>query len=143
YQNKRSLLSDELLEVVGNNEGAYLEHNEASVGSLKKDAGPKRTVTHQNHDSGEKLTEGKDPLPFSLLRSLCQSMMEHGSDDHISWEQDSLDIRFGHAKNDQDGTRSRDARHIYANPFLPEICPILSLAIYAAVFGLGNSKLFP
>ncbi|KAF1795773.1 hypothetical protein GQ600_8216 [Phytophthora cactorum] len=38
YQNKRSLLSDELLEVVGNNEEAYLEHNEAGVGSLKKDA---------------------------------------------------------------------------------------------------------
>ncbi|KAG6976072.1 hypothetical protein JG688_00001707 [Phytophthora aleatoria] len=36
--NKRSLLSDELLEVVGNNEEAYLEHNEAGVGSLKKDA---------------------------------------------------------------------------------------------------------
>ncbi|KAF1779982.1 hypothetical protein GQ600_16271 [Phytophthora cactorum] len=61
---------------------------------------------------------------------------------HISWEQDSLTIRFGHMKNDQDGTRSRDARHIYANPFLPEICPIFSLAIYAAVFGLGNSKLY-
>ncbi|KAF1782330.1 hypothetical protein GQ600_8799 [Phytophthora cactorum] len=45
-------------------------------------------------------------------------------------------------ENDQDGTRPRDARHIYANRFLPEICPILSLAIYAAVFGLGNSKLF-
>ncbi|KAG6950918.1 hypothetical protein JG687_00013947, partial [Phytophthora cactorum] len=28
---------------------------------------------------------------------------------HISWEQDSLAIRFGHMKNDQDGTRPRDA----------------------------------
>ncbi|KAG6943420.1 hypothetical protein JG687_00018474 [Phytophthora cactorum] len=46
-------------------------------------------------------------------------------------------------KNDQDGTRPRDARYIYPNPFLPEIFPILSLAIYAAVFGLGHSKLFP
>ncbi|KAG6953362.1 hypothetical protein JG688_00012852 [Phytophthora aleatoria] len=35
YQNKRSPLSDELLEVVGNYEEAYLEHNEAGVGSLK------------------------------------------------------------------------------------------------------------
>ncbi|KAG2811361.1 hypothetical protein PC119_g16502 [Phytophthora cactorum] len=38
FQNKRSLLSDELLEVVGNNEEAYREHKEAGVGPLKKDA---------------------------------------------------------------------------------------------------------
>ncbi|KAF1780766.1 hypothetical protein GQ600_3165 [Phytophthora cactorum] len=92
--------------------------------------------------------------------------MEHGSDEFvfshtfllISWNlmcrlvtqllsiplgTRSLAIRFGHMKNDQDGTRPRDARYIYPNPFLPEIFPILSLAIYAAVFGLGNSKLFP
>jgi len=46
-------------------------------------------------------------------------------------------------KNDQEGTRPRDARHIYANPLLPEICPILSLAVYAAVIGLPDSKIFP
>ncbi|KAF1777456.1 hypothetical protein GQ600_17088 [Phytophthora cactorum] len=218
YQNKRSLLSDELLEVVGNNEEAYLVQNEAGVGSLKKDAvlqfmrenttltarnegkpgqsvydsmrsilfhlyrgygrsmsvefaadltvffkGLQRTAARQNHDSGEQLTERNDPLPFSLLRSLCQSMMEHGSDEFVfshtfllnSWNlifyrfwshQPGTRLfrySFGHAKNDQDGTRPRDARHIYANPFLPEICPVFSLAIYAAVFGLGNSKLLP
>ncbi|KAG6944071.1 hypothetical protein JG688_00017282 [Phytophthora aleatoria] len=70
-------------------------------------------------------------------------MMEHESDDHISWEEDSLAIRFGHMKNDQDGTRHRDARHNYANPFLPEICPILYLAIYAAKDQLLMSLLVP
>ncbi|KAG2920364.1 hypothetical protein PC116_g18144 [Phytophthora cactorum] len=158
FQNKRSLLSDELLEVVGNNEEAYREHKEAGVGPLKKDAvlqsmrenttvppiqydlhaaddfekflisltarnggkpgqsvydsmrsslfrlyrgygrsmsvefaadltilfkGLKRTVARHNHDSDENLTEGEDPFPFSLLCSLCQSMMEHGSDEFI------------------------------------------------------------
>ncbi|ETN24853.1 hypothetical protein PPTG_01032 [Phytophthora nicotianae INRA-310] len=39
--------------------------------------GLKRETAKRNHDSGEKLTEGKDPLPFSMLRSLSVSMMEH------------------------------------------------------------------
>jgi hypothetical protein len=30
-------------------------------------------------------------------------------------------------KNDQSGERPRDPRHIYANPLMPEVCPILSL----------------
>ncbi|ETI55516.1 hypothetical protein F443_01795, partial [Phytophthora nicotianae P1569] len=132
--------------------------------------GLKRETAKRNHDSGEKLTEGKDPLPFSMLRSLSVSMMEHESDEfvfahfflvitwklmcragntasihagHLSWEGDALAVRFGHMKNDQDGTRPRDARHVYVNPFHPEICPILSLGIYAAVCGLDDSKLFP
>ncbi|POM59716.1 hypothetical protein PHPALM_31511 [Phytophthora palmivora] len=62
---------------------------------------------------------------------------------HLSWDGDALAILFGHMKNDQDGTRPRDARHIYANPFIPEIGPVLSLAIYGAVLGLSNSKIFP
>ncbi|ETN15675.1 hypothetical protein PPTG_06902 [Phytophthora nicotianae INRA-310] len=110
--------------------------------------GLKRETAKRNHDSGEKLTEGKDPLPFSMLRSLSVSMMEAGNTasihaGHLSWEGDALAVRFGHMKNDQDGTRPRDARHVYVNSFNPEICPILSLGIYAAVCGLDDSKLFP
>ncbi|KAF1787860.1 hypothetical protein GQ600_12869 [Phytophthora cactorum] len=52
YQNKSSLLSNGLLEVVGNNEEAYLEHNEAGVGSLKKDALQPNTITEEWHVSG-------------------------------------------------------------------------------------------
>ncbi|POM67409.1 Hypothetical protein PHPALM_16601 [Phytophthora palmivora] len=62
---------------------------------------------------------------------------------HLSWDGDALAILFGHMKNDHDGTRPRDARRVYANPFIPEICPVLSLAIYGAVLGLSNSKIFP
>jgi hypothetical protein len=132
--------------------------------------GLKRTVARRNHDAGVKLTEGKEPLPFAVFRSLCVSMTEHEQPEfvfahtflalswnlmcragntasihsgHISWEGDALAVRFGHMKNDQEGTRPRDARHIYANPLLPEICPILSLAVYAAVIGLPDSKIFP
>ncbi|KAJ8535221.1 hypothetical protein ON010_g13518 [Phytophthora cinnamomi] len=61
----------------------------------------------------------------------------------MSWDGDALAILFGHMKNDQDGTRPRDARHVYANPFIPEICPVLAGAIYAAVLGITDSKIFP
>lgn len=35
-------------------------------------------------------------------------------------------------ENDQEGERLRDARYIYPNPYVPDICPVLSLAIYHA-----------
>ncbi|KAF1779914.1 hypothetical protein GQ600_4634 [Phytophthora cactorum] len=44
---------------------------------------------------------------------------------------------FGHMKNDQEGDRQRDPRHIFANPMEPDMCPILSLAIYFAVVGFN------
>ena len=49
---------------------------------------------------------------------------------HLVWQEDSLGVYFGHQKNDQDGSKPRDARHVYANPVHPEICPILTLSIY-------------
>ncbi|KAH9114255.1 hypothetical protein AeMF1_011636, partial [Aphanomyces euteiches] len=51
--------------------------------------------------------------------------------DHISWEGDSMLIRFGKMKNDQEG-KMNWPRHVYANPHEPAICPVLSLAL--AVF---------
>ncbi|ETP53806.1 hypothetical protein F442_01318 [Phytophthora nicotianae P10297] len=43
-----------------------------------------------------------------------------------------------------DGSRPRDPRHVYANPTIPEICPVLALGIYFSVFGFdGDGKLFP
>jgi len=48
-------------------------------------------------------------------------------------------------KNDQTGERPRDPCHIYANPSMPEICPILALRIYWLCFQFDNDglKLFP
>ena len=62
---------------------------------------------------------------------------------HLRWKGDALGIIFAHMKNDQLGERPRDARHIYANPICPEICPILSLGIYFLVFPTMENKLFP
>jgi hypothetical protein len=55
----------------------------------------------------------------------------------------ALAISFGDMTNDQDGTRPRDARHVYANPFNPEICPVLSLAVFATILRITDSKIFP
>ncbi|EGZ26485.1 hypothetical protein PHYSODRAFT_484717 [Phytophthora sojae] len=63
---------------------------------------------------------------------------------HLSWHEDSITITFAHMKNDQDGSRPRDPRHGYANPTMPEICPVLGLGVYFAVFGFArDGKLFP
>lgn len=49
-------------------------------------------------------------------------------------------------KSDQGGEResSKDPRHVYANPLQPEICPILSLAMYFATYPeVRGNVLFP
>ena len=43
--------------------------------------------------------------------------------DSISWEEDAMTIHIGKMKNDQEGTNGF-ARHVYANPKDPVICPI-------------------
>ena len=47
--------------------------------------------------------------------------------DHMEWTEDALAIYFAHMKNDQCGERPRDPRHVYANPLMPEVCPVLCL----------------
>jgi hypothetical protein len=47
----------------------------------------------------------------------------------IDWEVDSLTIIFGTTKSDQEGEKSQQ-KHAFANPYHPEICIILSLAVY-------------
>ena len=49
---------------------------------------------------------------------------------HLEWREDALGVFFAHMKNDQTGERPRDPRHVYANPMMPEISPILALGIY-------------
>jgi hypothetical protein len=48
--------------------------------------------------------------------------------EHISWEGDCMLVNITKHKTDQEGVKSFK-RHIYANPFQPSICPILSLAV--------------
>ena len=49
---------------------------------------------------------------------------------NIDWENDSMTIMFGNTKADIEGESTGEKKRLYANPFLPEICVILGLAIY-------------
>ncbi|KAG7365194.1 hypothetical protein IV203_038397 [Nitzschia inconspicua] len=71
------------------------------------------------------------------MTSICWS--------HLEWRNDALGIYFAHMQNDQLEERPRDPRHIYANPILPEVCPILSLGIYMLTTPISPSitQLFP
>ena len=63
---------------------------------------------------------------------------------HMGWDKDALTVAFAHQKNNQQGDRPRDPRHIYANPLNPSICPILLLGIYWLVTGFDDTgRLFP
>ncbi|ETL79786.1 hypothetical protein L917_19651 [Phytophthora nicotianae] len=64
---------------------------------------------------------------------------------HMEWGEDALKVFFAHMKNDQRGTRPRDPRHIYANPLMPEVCPILALGLDWMVYGVDSNanQVFP
>lgn len=132
--------------------------------------GTKRLAARHKAETGEgKMTEGKEPLQFSQYCILARALL-HGDADfnwghtflviswnlmcracntetihysHMAWQGDALGIYFAHMKNDQEGSRPKDPRHIYANPKLPEICPLLSLGIYFLSFDFDDGgKLF-
>jgi hypothetical protein len=49
---------------------------------------------------------------------------------NMNWVNDSLTISFGTTKADQSGSRTSNIKRIYANPFAPEVCLILDLAVF-------------
>jgi hypothetical protein len=46
---------------------------------------------------------------------------------HLDWSGDALHVYICQAKNDQEGDKSEFPKHVFANPVMPEICPILAL----------------
>ena len=116
--------------------------------------GLKRTTAKRIANGDGDIKIGKDPMDFGLYKYLgdihlsnsskksifshlflvlCWNLMCRAGNcasvchSHMEWKDDSLCVYFAHMKNDQNGERPRDPRHIYANPLCPEICPILSL----------------
>ena len=118
-----------------------------------------------------RITTGKVPLSFALYKEICGWMLEDDSPSgrfahtflvlswnlacrssntktihyhHLAWAGDALQVYFAHMKNDQTGDRPRDPRHIYANPYNPTVCPLLSLTMYLLVTPpTSSSALFP
>jgi hypothetical protein len=138
--------------------------------------GLKRTTASSAANGNGVVKTGKSALEFSLYRSFGLQMMKSSTArqheyifshlfmllcwnlmcrsinvvkvclNHIEWIEDSLCIYFAHQKCDQAGERPKDPRHIYANPIMPEICPVLSLGIYLLCFPPANADqkpLFP
>lgn len=129
--------------------------------------GLKRIVAQAAANGDSQIKTGKDPIPFSLYRVMareylsqpspeyvfgqnymvmCWNLMCRSSNavsikfEHLEWVEDSLCVYFAKMKNDQLGERPRDPKHVYPNPLMPEICPILSLGLYWITypFGTGN-----
>ena len=67
---------------------------------------------------------------------------------YVQWMQDALCTMTESTKTNKDGKRDGEQlvdKHIYANPLMPEICPILGLAMYLLVYpqvGTRKSKRF-
>jgi len=49
---------------------------------------------------------------------------------NIGWENDALTIKFGNTKSDIEGETTAEIKRLYANPFMPNICVVLAIAIY-------------
>ena len=117
-------------------------------------AGFARTIARSIGCGDAEIKVGKDPLPYSLYRKIAGEMLSSSSRDmifartfmilswnlmsraantvsicygHLEWGEDALRVYFAHMKNDQRASRPRDARHVYANPISPEVCPVLAL----------------
>ena len=146
--------------------------SESAEGELKEFfAGLKRQDAQKKRANGVAPTCGKNALQFGAYRALARAMMRDGrpqllfahcylvltwnlmcrsvntaniSIARIRWQGDSLAIYFALTKSDQSGERLKDPIHLYANSSMPEICPVLALALYLSYAGEGSVvRLFP
>jgi hypothetical protein len=123
--------------------------------------GYERKIANLKQSGKMSVTEGKIPLNFEGYRVLavtsrnsdkmhyikantfllfCWNLIARSHSvssitfDHITWKQDAMCIVFPKHKGDQEAKRSYP-KHVYANPSNPEICPVLSLALYIWTMG--------
>ena len=110
--------------------------------------GLKRQHAQEKQLGIRKIEEGKSPIPFPFYKILAKYLMMRNTFAHLylvitwnlmcrtdntedlmllhhNWNEDSLQIYMGRMKNDQEGERLKDPKHVYANPLEPEICPLL------------------
>ncbi len=131
----------------------------------------KKLTAERAQLSGNINAKGKKPLPFEVYRFILKKFLSSKEMSyvfghlfitltwnamsrskttaaimlkHIDWEGDCLTIQIYQDKNDQCGDINKDCpRHIFANPLIPEICPILSLGLYFLVYDFDKvGKLF-
>ncbi|KAH9081282.1 hypothetical protein LEN26_021403 [Aphanomyces euteiches] len=130
-------------------------------------SGLRRAKAHELQ-SGDKGFTGKRPLTFSNFEKLALDtmLMFDGGFTHLflllSWNlmsrsKSTETIRFEHiscendsivvchkTKTSQEGTKNKDPRHCYSNPFNPQVCLFLALGIYLACNShIERKQLFP
>jgi hypothetical protein len=103
-------------------------------------AGLKNTAAKHRSQDGGKLAEGAasvwwDTSAFFALYffTMTWNLMCHWINSNIV-NGDSMSIQFTHTQTDMSRVRAWHKSHIFANPEMPKICPILSLARYRAAF---------
>jgi hypothetical protein len=114
---------------------------------------------NDNQDNNINNKEGKDPMSVDLYKALCGWLLAYGTTDgvfaycylvltwnlscrarntatvrfrDINWNScfDAYTISFAHSKTDQLGEDAKHLRHMYANPNVPLVCPVLALSMY-------------
>ena len=134
--------------------------------------GVRREEQQDRHEGKRARTPGKKPLSFTVYRVICMSILQSDFTQHrdrlfvhcflilswnlmcrgdstakiavanIGWREDALTVTFYQSKSRQDGDRPVDPKHVYANPMMPEVCPVLALAMYLATHENEDGKLF-
>ena len=134
--------------------------------------GVRREEQKDRNEGRRAKTPGKMPMSFTVFRILCQCILESDYTQHrdrffvhcflvlswnlmcrgdntakivvanIGWREDALTVTFYQSKSRQDGDRPVDPKHVYANPMMPEVCPVLALAMYLATHENEDGKLF-
>jgi hypothetical protein len=121
-------------------------------------SGYKRLVASAKQSGEMPMQEGKQPFTFESYRMLsnialkqeieigtllfaqlylvlCWNLMARSCSvaslmyQHITWTDDSLVVTIPRHKGDQEGTNTYP-KHVYANPTMPELCPVLSLGLH-------------
>lgn len=117
-----------------------------------------------------RMEEGKSPFSFAAYTYMAQKALNYKKDfavatfahlylllswnliarcnsvgsliyQHIEWSSnDALLITFPTHKGDKEGKNSAP-KHVYANPFKPEVCPILAFAVYVFCQGVHRENL--
>lgn len=128
-------------------------------------AGYKRKVAELKTHGEMELQEGKSAFSFTSYLFIASQSFKKSVDDlsvfahlflilcwnliarcnsvahlhyqHIFWKEDSMIVVFPKHKGDIAGETSLP-KHVYANPFRPEACPILAFALYEFTRGFRN-----
>jgi hypothetical protein len=83
-----------------------------------------------------------------LIGTLCWNLLARSAHvvdlcfDYLTWREDCLAVRLLQTKGDQGGERGSIYLHVYSNPYKPECCAILALALHVFSYPNLNKSLF-